>query len=74
MLSEQFDVWEEEFQRDAQARLLTRQLRKRFGELPDSIRARLHTAQTDQLENWGERLLEVSSLNEVFDTEPTIAQ
>ena len=70
MLSERFDEWEAEFlqkgQKDGEARLLTLQLRKRFGELPESVRARVSAAGPDELEHWGERLLEVSSLSELF--------
>jgi hypothetical protein len=46
--------------------LLTSQLRKRFGELPESVRARVSEASPDELGQWGERLLEVSSLSELF--------
>ncbi len=74
MLSERFDEWEAQFLREGrqqgiregEASLLTRQLRKRFGELPESVRARVREAGPDQLEHWGERLLEVSSLDELF--------
>ena len=70
MLSERFDEWEAQFRMEGQkageARLLTRQLCKRFGELPESIHARLSAAGPDELEHWGERLLEVSSLSELF--------
>lgn len=78
MLSERFDEWEAQFRREGrqegmregrkegEATLLTRQLQKRFGELPDSIHARLRGAQSDELEQWGERLLDVSTLDELF--------
>jgi hypothetical protein len=86
MLSERFDEWEAQFRREGvreglqeglreglkkgEAALLTRQLQKRFGDLPDSVRTRLHGARLDEIENWGERLLEVSSLEELFNEEP----
>ena len=74
MLSERFDEWEAQFLRqgreaglkDGEATMLTLLLRKRFGELPESVRARVSTAGPDELEYWGERLLEVSNLNELF--------
>jgi hypothetical protein len=70
MLSERFDEWEAQFLRqgrkDGEATLLTLLLRKRFGELPESVRTRLSEARPDELERWGERLLEVSSLSDVF--------
>jgi hypothetical protein len=70
MLSERFDEWEAQFRRegrkDGEATLLTLLLRKRFGELPEPVRARVSAASPDELEHWGERLLEVSSLSELF--------
>ena len=78
MLSERFDEWEAQFLREGrqqgmregwkagEAALLTRQLQKRFGELPGSVSARVREAGPDQLGQWGERLLEASSLDEVF--------
>jgi hypothetical protein len=75
MLSENFDRWEAELRQagrqegrqEGEATLLTRQLQKRFGELPDSVRARLRDASADRLEHWGERLLDAASLNDLFD-------
>jgi hypothetical protein len=72
MLSERVIVWEQELMQKAEANLLTRLLRKRFGEMPDSVRARLSEATPDELVCWSERLLEVESLNEVFGAEPII--
>jgi len=74
MLSERFDEWEAQFlmegrrqgRKDGAATMLTLQLRKRFGELPESVRTRVSEASSDELERWGERLLEVSSLDDVF--------
>jgi len=74
MLSERFDEWEAQFRReghregrkDGEAALLTLLLHKRFGELPKSVRARVGAASPEKLEQWGERLLEVSSLDELF--------
>jgi hypothetical protein len=75
MLSENFDRWEmelrqegrQEGRREGEAALLMRQLQKRFGELPDSVLTRLRGAPPDQLEHWGERLLDAASLNDLFD-------
>jgi hypothetical protein len=52
---------------EGQADLLTRQLTKRFGPLAPEIQARLTQATSDQLERWGERLLDAESLDGVFD-------
>lgn len=42
---------------------------QRFGELPDWAETRLQEAPPEQLELWGERLLEASRLVEVFESE-----
>ena len=46
--------------------LLTRMLRKRFGNLPDWADERLRRATPEQLERWGERMLDVDSLAVLF--------
>ena len=48
------------------ARLLERQLRHRFGDLPAAIAQRLQDADIDQLETWSERLLDAHSLDEAL--------
>jgi hypothetical protein len=50
-----------------EARILSRQLQKRFGELPEWVRLRLEAASVEQLECWAERLLERQALDAVFD-------
>jgi hypothetical protein len=83
MLSERVLEWEAEFlQRGRQAgreeglqegrqegevALLMLLLRRRFGELPPSVRDRVKIAQPAQLERWGERMLEAQSLSDVLD-------
>jgi hypothetical protein len=47
-------------------RLLHRQLIRRFGPLPATIEERLQQAQPEQLENWGEALLDAQSLDDLF--------
>lgn len=46
--------------------LLLKQLTQRFGHLPDTATARIHSANAEQLELWGERILSASSLDDVF--------
>jgi predicted transposase/invertase (TIGR01784 family) len=70
MLAERVPIWEEELRQEGEFRILTRLLRKRFGELPESIFKRLQAATCQQLEHWGERLLEVTTLSELFQGEP----
>jgi hypothetical protein len=79
MLSENFDRWEEELRQEGrkaghvegrhegEMALLRRQLRKRFGVVPDWVHNALCDASPGQIEQWGERLLDVASLNELFE-------
>lgn len=46
--------------------LLRRQLIRRFGSLPETVEVRLTQASTDQLEIWGDRVLDAKLLDEVF--------
>ena len=46
---------------------LKRLLLKRFGAISKAVESRLHEASIADLERWGDRLLEVNSLSEVFD-------
>ena len=73
MLAEKFDRWEAELRQEGhqagEATLLARLLRKRFGDIPASILARLGTAEAAQLERWGERLFDAMTLTEVFEAE-----
>lgn len=46
--------------------LLRRLLTRRFGSLSEAIGARLSQASTDQLEIWGDRVLDAKSLDDVF--------
>jgi hypothetical protein len=43
-----------------------RQLERRFGALPDWARDRVLAADTDMMEEWGLRVLDAASLDEVF--------
>lgn len=50
-----------------EARVLTSQLRLRFGELPEAARQRLDTADADTLLRWSTRVLTAQTLAEVLD-------
>jgi len=58
--------WEEKGMQKGEVSLLTRLLVHRFGELPSWAEDRLTKATTEELEHWGERVLDASSLEEVF--------
>jgi hypothetical protein len=53
--------------RKGEAQLLHRLLRHRFGALPDWVEARLSNASAEQLEQWAERLLDIDSLDALFE-------
>ena len=70
MLETNIDRWEAQaiargVQR-GEAFLLQRQLTRRFGELSAAQQARLAAATPAQLETWGDRVLDATSLDEVF--------
>ena len=79
MLAERVVEWTQEWKREGlqeglqkgvqkgEANLLKRLLVRRFGDLPSWVEARLGNATTEELEQWGERLLEAASLEEIFD-------
>ena len=48
------------------ARVLVRQLTRRFGPLPESAQAAIRAASLEQLEVWADRVLGASSLDEVL--------
>lgn len=48
------------------AELLMKQLRRRFGPVPAEIEARLNAASPDQLDAWGEALLDADSFASLF--------
>jgi uncharacterized protein DUF4351 len=53
--------------RDEGARsILLRQLRARFGALPDVVVARIQAAATPQLDVWADRVLTAATLDEVL--------
>ena len=59
----------QEGRQQGETQLLLRQLQRRFGEVPDWVRARLREATLEQLESWGERLFDAGSLDVLFSEE-----
>ena len=69
-LAERFDEWAKEYEQKGiekgEALLLQRQLVRRFGALPNEVVNQIATATTRQLENWGDRVLDAATLDDVF--------
>ena len=61
-----FDKGKLEGKLEGEAGVLERLLRRKFGDLPTSIQARLSTATPEQLELWTDRILFADSLETVF--------
>ncbi len=49
-----------------QARMLSRLLARRFGEVPESVKARLEAATEDELDAWSDAVLTANAIDEVF--------
>ena len=58
--------WHEEGRRQGGAELLLRQTERKFGPLGSHDRMRIELASADRLLDWGERLVDARSLEEVF--------
>ena len=54
---------------EGEAVLLRRLLLHRFGAVPAWADTRLQGATTEQLEAWGERILDATTLEDVFETQ-----
>jgi predicted transposase YdaD len=52
---------------EGEARVLVRLLTRRFGAVPGAVRQRIDTASLEQLEIWCDRVLDATTLDEVFD-------
>jgi hypothetical protein len=79
MVSARFKEWEEEVRADALAKgiaegrtqalvgVLSKQLRRRFGELPPDVVERIRSANADELDKWMDRMMDANSIGDVFD-------
>jgi hypothetical protein len=81
MLAERMIEWEQQFmerglqrgrqegRQEGEARILACLLRKRFGELPGWVDAQLNRASLEQLESWGEQVLDAASLQDLLGSD-----
>ena len=51
---------------EGQATLLLKQIALRFGPLSEQARARVLSAEPNELDRWGEKVLSASTLDELF--------
>ena len=58
--------WRQEGRLEGKTLLLQRLLARRFGPLPTAVIARIAAATVEEIETWGDRVLDASSLDEVF--------
>jgi hypothetical protein len=69
-MSAEIQAWFEDYQRkvrnEGERRVLLRQLRARFGEVPAAIVARIEAADMADLERWSERVLTAQTLADVL--------
>ena len=61
-----YQEWRQSAERDGQARVLTRLLVQRFGDVPLEAVERIEHASGDTLKRWAERVLTAQSLDDVF--------
>jgi hypothetical protein len=52
------------------AAILERQLTRRFGPLPKTVQKKLAAAELEQLNSWGDALLDARSLRQIFNPRP----
>ena len=69
MLAEQTGDLAEFFREEGQERILLSQLRHRFGELPETVIARVEAGSAADLERWALRILDARTLDAVFAQE-----
>jgi hypothetical protein len=65
-IQQQVEESRQRLQRRGKREVLLKQLRIRFGELPEAAVARVEAAEPDELEVWVERVLTAKDLHEVF--------
>jgi hypothetical protein len=57
----------EQLRAEGEARVLVRLLTRKFGAVPAAVQQRIDTASLEQIETWCDRVLDATTLDEVFD-------
>lgn len=78
MLATQGEVWKRRWtaegvalgKAEGKAEMLLRLLRRRFGSLPAEAKARIESADADQLDRWADRLMDGGALADILDDTP----
>jgi len=58
----------EQGRREGEVKLLLRQLKLKFGDVRPTDQARIEAADSEQLLQWGDRILTARALDEVFES------
>ena len=66
MLRERAEEWQQEWLEQGETKLLNRLLTRRFGNLPTWVTEKLDQASGEEIERWGDNILEAATLEEVF--------
>lgn len=69
MLFDALDEWQARSHREGETAMLIRLLRKRFGEVPEPLKARLASAPQEEIDRCSDRLFEARSLKDLFGAE-----
>ncbi|MBF0141815.1 MAG: DUF4351 domain-containing protein [Magnetococcales bacterium] len=59
-------IGEQRGEQKGEAKMLTNQLQRRFGNIPDWANERIAKAESSSLEEWGLRIFDAESLDDVF--------
>ncbi|MGB4466518.1 MAG: DUF4351 domain-containing protein, partial [Azovibrio sp.] len=65
-LAERFDTWARQHEQKGEALVLQKLLTQRFGVLPADAVGKIAAASAEQIDTWVERVLDATSLEEVF--------
>ena len=62
------DTYRKEGEKKGETKILTQLLSRRFGQLPKWAENRISKAESAQIENWADAVLDASNLTEVLGT------